>query len=146
MFGRKSEVMLPTLSRNNSREIEYIDTRIVGVDTDEFIVHMGGYANTLTIICAPVNNDDCERLNGYDCEYLQAGGDFKKFGFEIGINTFEGSLYSQLLSSVFRRGDMPQEEFEPDKLVAKYVKVVVGIDNGAHLLGFRPFGDVIPNR
>ena len=141
MFGRESEVMLPTLSRTNIREIEYVDTRIVGVDTDEFIVFMGGYTDTLTVICEPVNNDDYERLNRYDCEYLHASGDFKRFGFEIGINTFEGSLYSQLLSSVFHYGDMPQNEFAPDKLVAKYVKVVVGIDNGAHLLGFRPFGD-----
>ena len=134
--------MLPTLRRTNSREIEYIDTCIVGVDTDEFIVHMGEYTDTLTVICELVNSDDYERLKGYDCEYLEGDSGCKKFGFEIGINTFKGSLYSQLLSSVFHKEDMPQKEFEPDKLVLKYVKVVVGIDNGAHLLGFQPFGDI----
>ena len=142
MYGNKPEVMLPTLRRANSREIEYIDTRIVGVDTRAFIVHMGEYNDTLSVICEVINSEDYERLNGHDCAYLKPYGVFKGFGFEIGINTFKGSLYSQLLKSVFRRGDMPQKAFEPDKLVSKCVKVVVGIDNGAHLLGFQPFGDV----
>lgn len=139
MYGRKSEVMLPTLRRTNRREIEYIDTRIVGVDTDEYIIHMGEYNDTLTVICELVSSKDYERLVGYECEYL---GNCKRFGFYIGINTFKGSLYSQLLSSVFRRGDMPRAEFEPDELLGKYVQVAIGVDNGVHLLGFRPFRDV----
>ena len=130
--------MLPTLRRTNSREVEYIDTRIVGVDTSECIVHMGEYNDTLTVICELTNDDDYERLNGYNCEYLRMDGSCKKFGFEIGINTFKGSLYSQLLKSVFRREDMPKSEFEPEELLTKRVQVVVGVDNGVHLLGFRP--------
>ena len=95
--------------------------------------------DTLSVICEVINSEDYERLNGYECEYLKPYGEFKKFGFEIGINTFKGSLYSQLLSSVFCRGDMPRDEFGPYKLLNKRVKVVVGVDNGVHLLGFQPF-------
>ena len=137
MHERNYEAILPTLRRTNSREIEYINTLIVGVDTYKHIVHMGEYNDTLVVICAFMSNADYERLKGYDCEYL---GDCKKFGFEIGINTFKGSLYSQLLSSVFCRGDMPRDEFGPYNLLNKQVKVVVGVDNGVHLLGFQPFG------
>ena len=146
MYGRNSEVKIPTLRRTNSREIECIDTCIVGVDTNKFIVHMGEYNDTLTVICEVVNSEDYERLNGYDCKYLKPYGEFKRFGFEIGINTFNGSLYSQLLTAVFRRGDMPRTEFEPDELLDKHVQVVVGVDNGTHLLGFRPYRDVAKSR
>ena len=142
MYRRKSEVMLPTLRRTNSREIEYIDTCIVGVNTNKLIVYMGEYNDTLSVICEVINSEDYERLNGYDCEHLKPYGKFKGFGFEIGINTFKDSLYSQLLTSVFPRWHMmPRAKFEPDKLLYKHVQVVVGIDNGAHLLGFRPYRD-----
>jgi len=143
MYERRSALMLPTLSRTNSREIECIDTRIVGVDTTEHIVHMGEYNDILAVICEVINNDDCERLAGYKCEYLQ---NCKIFGFEIGINTFKDSLYSQLLTSVFYKRNMPRGEFYPYQLVDKHVKVVVGIDNGPHLLGFRQSGRRSPHR